>query len=42
VADLREVAAAGGGIELTRTQTIMEGATYCDFKYVKRKEEIPR
>lgn len=24
------------GIELTRTQTIMEGAPYCDFRYVRR------
>jgi len=25
-----------GGIELTRTQTIMQGAPYCDFRYRKR------
>jgi hypothetical protein len=31
-ADLHEVA-AGGGVELTRTQTIMQGAPYCDFRY---------
>ena len=24
------------GIELTRTQTIMEGASHCDFRYVRR------
>ena len=23
----------GGGVELTRTQTIMEGASHCDFRY---------
>jgi hypothetical protein len=34
-ADVHEVAVAGGGIELTRTQTIMRGAACCDFKYVK-------
>jgi hypothetical protein len=31
--DVHEVAAAGGGIDLTRTQTIMQGAAYCDFRY---------
>lgn len=25
------------GIELTRTQTVMEGAPYCDFRYVRRE-----
>ncbi len=39
--DLYEVAAAGGEIELTRTQTIMQGAAYCDFKYAKRRQETP-
>lgn len=24
------------GIELTRTQTVMEGAPFCDFRYVRR------
>ncbi|HSQ03913.1 MAG TPA: L-2-amino-thiazoline-4-carboxylic acid hydrolase [Burkholderiales bacterium] len=36
--DLYEVAAAGGEIELTRPQTIMQGAAYCDFKYAKRRK----
>lgn len=27
------------GIELTRTQTVMEGAPYCDFRYVRRGAE---
>ncbi len=31
--DLYEVAAVGGGIELRRSQTIMQGAAYCDFRY---------
>jgi len=31
--DLHEVAAVGGGIELHRSQTIMQGAAYCDFRY---------
>ena len=31
--DVHEVAAAGGGIALTRTQTIMQGAACCDFRY---------
>lgn len=30
--DLHEVAAVGG-IELRRSQTIMQGAAYCDFRY---------
>ena len=25
-------------VELTRTQTIMEGASYCDFRYVLKKD----
>ena len=25
----------GPGIQLTRTQTIMQGATHCDFRYVR-------
>lgn len=31
--DLHEVAAVGGGLELQRPQTIMQGAAYCDFRY---------
>jgi hypothetical protein len=32
-ADFHEIAAIGDGVELTRTQTIMQGASYCDFRY---------
>jgi hypothetical protein len=39
--DLYEVAAAGGDIELTRPQTIMQGAASCDFRYAKRRDENP-
>ena len=28
----------GPGIQLTRTQTIMQGATHCDFRYTREKE----
>ena len=31
--DLHVVAAAGGEVELTRTQTIMGGASHCNFRY---------
>jgi hypothetical protein len=27
----------GDGVELTRTQTIMEGASHCDFRYALKK-----
>jgi hypothetical protein len=26
----------GDGVKLTRTQTIMQGATHCDFRYASR------
>jgi hypothetical protein len=29
----------GGDIRLTRTQTIMQGASYCDFRYQRVKHE---
>jgi hypothetical protein len=29
----------GGDIELTRTQTIMQGASHCDFRYALNKRE---
>ncbi len=35
--DIHEVAVAGGGIELVRTQTIMQGADSCDFRYRMKK-----
>lgn len=27
----------GGDVQLTRTQTIMQGASHCDFRYIMRK-----
>jgi L-2-amino-thiazoline-4-carboxylic acid hydrolase len=29
----------GPDIELTRTQTIMQGASHCDFRYTRKKDE---
>jgi predicted ArsR family transcriptional regulator len=29
----------GGDVELTRTQTIMQGASHCDFRYALRKKD---
>jgi hypothetical protein len=29
----------GPDIQLTRTQTIMQGASHCDFRYALRKRE---
>jgi hypothetical protein len=29
----------GADVKLTRTQTIMQGATHCDFRYTRRKEQ---
>lgn len=26
-----------GGVQLTRTQTIMQGASHCDFRYALKK-----
>jgi hypothetical protein len=31
----------GSGIELTRTQTIMQGASHCDFRYSLKKPPSP-
>jgi hypothetical protein len=33
--------AEGAGIELTRTQTIMQGASHCDFRYQLRRTRGP-
>ena len=30
----------GGGVELTRTQTIMQGASHCDFRYSLKKRPL--
>ena len=32
-ADFTTAAGFGGDVELTRTQTIMQGASHCDFRY---------
>lgn len=32
--------AEGAGIELTRTQTIMQGASHCDFRYRLKKNSV--
>ncbi len=37
-ADFPVAEGLGPDIELTRTQTIMQGASYCDFRYKRRKE----
>jgi hypothetical protein len=28
----------GSDVQLTRTQTIMQGASHCDFRYAKRRD----
>ncbi len=33
--------AAEGAVELTRTQTIMKGASYCDFRYRLKRSASP-
>jgi hypothetical protein len=37
-ADFDTAAGFGGDIELTRTQTLMQGASHCDFRYKRVKE----
>jgi hypothetical protein len=37
-ADFDTAAGFGGDIKLTRTQTIMQGAPHCDFRYRRVKE----
>jgi hypothetical protein len=29
-------------VELTRTQTIMEGASYCDFRWGTKSSQVPK
>ena len=29
----------GAGVKLTRTQTIMQGASHCDFRYAAARDE---
>ena len=37
-ADFSTAEGFGGDVELTRTQTIMQGATHCDFRYRRSSE----
>jgi hypothetical protein len=38
-ADFDTVEGFGPDVELTRTQTIMQGASHCDFRYKRLKKE---
>ena len=38
-ADFDLVKGYGSDVQLTRTQTIMQGATHCDFRYAVRKAD---
>jgi hypothetical protein len=29
----------GAGVQLTRTQTIMQGGKHCDFRYALKREQ---
>lgn len=40
-ADAPMAEGSGAGIELTRTQTIMQGASHCDFRYQLRRARDP-
>ena len=31
----------GAGVQLTRTQTLMQSASHCDFRYTLRKAQDP-
>jgi len=37
-ADFDTAEGFGGDVKLTRTQTIMQGASHCDFRYVRVKQ----
>ena len=37
-ADFATAEGFGGDVKLTRTQTIMQGASFCDFRYSRTKE----
>ena len=42
-ADFSHAEGFGADVQLTRTQTIMQGASHCDFRYVlKRSEKVTR
>ena len=38
-ADFSMTEGFGTGVQLTRTQTIMQGASHCDFRYVQKQSE---
>src|SRR5262245_14017330 len=37
-ADFAMAEGFGSGVQLTRTRTIMQGASYCDFRYVLKEK----
>ena len=41
-ADFSHAEGFGASVQLTRTQTIMQGASHCDFRYVLKKGEGAR
>ena len=41
-ADFSHAEGFGAGVELTRTQTIMQGASHCDFRYALKRAENDR
>jgi hypothetical protein len=38
-ADFAHAEGFGAGVQLTRTQTIMQGASHCDFRYARQPSE---
>jgi len=38
-ADFSQAEGFGSGVKLTRTQTIMQGASHCDFRYALKRSE---
>jgi hypothetical protein len=38
-ADLSHAEGFGAGVQLTRTQTIMQGASHCEFRYALQQSE---
>jgi len=38
-ADFSHAEGFGAGVQLTRTQTIMQGASHCDFRYALKSDE---
>ena len=41
-ADFSHAEGFGPDVQLTRTQTIMQGASHCDFRYALKKNEKPK